>query len=527
MNMSESANLLPPHFSRKSCFSWLISFLCESFWLGPALVIASLTLAMPAAWATQPVQLEPGVHQLFLDDAMVAERSNVISTMHRARKFAGNPVLMPEPGVETHALLYGTVLYDDESDLFKAWYCAGREGTKMPWCQAYATSTDGIHWEKPDLDVVEGLRSPANVVMTHPVIENYGEPDGIIIDRRDPDPARRYKSVYRYLTPLPAMEALGTTTATSPDGIHWTPYGRAQMPKILDYGHFFYDQLKGKYAVYGRWWGERRKVQLSLSDDFQSWSEPVLVADRNEKDPPGAQVYSMAVHNDGGQYVGLVQLYMRGTTHLLEFELAASRDGLSWTRVHQGERFLPCGGPGEWDRFNNSISCNPVRVGDELWFYYSGRTYRHGGYSGKDWGTETEGSERARVGGRGRVRGQPDTPEFFQGMRGAIGLAKLRLDGYVSLDASYDGGSVTTVPVLPGGDSLHLNAAARWGDIVVEVLGPDGEPVAGGVSEPVSGNDTDLIVRWPDGQPNPLATGDPVQLRFKLRNARLYAYWVR
>jgi hypothetical protein len=32
---------------------------------------------------------------------------------------------------------------------------------------------------------------------------------------------------------------------------------------------------------------------------------------------------------------------------------------------------------------------------------------------------------------------------------------------------------------------------------------------------------------WPDGQPNPLATDDPVQLRFKLRNARLYAYWVR
>jgi len=213
---------------------------------------------------------------------------------------------------------------------------------------------------------------------------------------------------------------------------------------------------------------------------------------------------------------------MRGTTHLLEFELAASRDGLSWTRVHQGERFIPCGGPGEWDRFNNSISCNPVRVGDELWFYYSGRTFRHGGYSGKDWGTEDARTERARVGETGVAA---NTPGFFRGMRGAIGLAKLRLDGYVSLDASYDGGSVTTVPVLPGGDSLHLNAAARWGDIVVEVLGADGEPVA--ISEPVSGNDTDLIVRWPGGQPNPLATDDPVQLRFKLRNARLYAYWVR
>jgi hypothetical protein len=493
-----------------------------------ALVLHWMLLAVPCTGDdAQPVRLEPDVHQLFLDDALVAERSNIISTLHPPRKFDGNPVLMPEPGVENQALLYGTVLFDDESGLFKMWYFGGREATNMPWTMAYATSVDGIHWEKPDLDVIEGLASPANTVMAHPVIENYGEPFSVIIDRRDPDPARRYKAVYRYLTPLPAMKALGTTTAVSADGIHWTPAGQVQVPDILDVGHFFYDELKGKYTVYGRLWAERRKVQLSLSDDFESWSEPVLVADINAQDPPGAQIYSMAVHNDGGQYVGLTQLYMRGTTHLLEFELSASRDGLSWTRVHQGETFLPCGGHGEWDRFNNSISCNPVRVGDELWFYYSGRTFRHSGYGGPDRGTEDATSVRARV-GRTAVAGQAnDDPPPFVGMRGAIGLAKLRLDGYVSVGASYDGGSVTTVSVLPGGESLHLNAACRWGEIVVEVLDPDGQPVPGGVSLPVSGDGVDLEVRWPEGKPNPLTSGDPVQLRFKIRNARLYAYWVQ
>jgi hypothetical protein len=296
------------------------------------------------------------------------------------------------------------------------------------------------------------------------------------------------------------------------------------MPKIIDIGHFFYDELKAKYAVYGRLWAERRKVQLSLSDDFDSWSEPVMVADINEKDPPGTEIYTMAVHIDGGQYVGLGQLYGIGTTHLLEFELLASRDGLSWARVHQGEKFLPCGGPGEWDRFNNSISCDPVRVGDELWFYYSGRTNRHAGYSGDDWGTEDDLTVRARLGSTvdGPLRGLP----AFPGMRGAIGLAKLRLDGYVSLGASYDGGSVTTMPVLPSGSNLHVNAACRWGEILVEVLGPDGKPVHGGISRPVRGDSTDLAVRWPDDGPNPLTAGEPVQLRFKVRNAKLYAYWV-
>ena len=92
----------------------------------------------------EPVKLEPGTHQLFLDDAMILERSNVISSFHAPRKFDGNPVLMPELGVETNALLYGTVLHDEEAGLFKMWYSTGRVGTKTPWALAYATSKDGV-----------------------------------------------------------------------------------------------------------------------------------------------------------------------------------------------------------------------------------------------------------------------------------------------------------------------------------------------------------------------------------------------
>ncbi len=80
-----------------------------SLWPTRAFIIAALMSAVPA-WAAEPVRLEPGVHQLFLDDATVAERSNVTSTLHAPRKFAGNPVLMPDLSVATQALLYGTVL---------------------------------------------------------------------------------------------------------------------------------------------------------------------------------------------------------------------------------------------------------------------------------------------------------------------------------------------------------------------------------------------------------------------------------
>jgi len=307
----------------------------STFVIGSLLILANASAAAENSSA-KAIELKRGVHQLFLDDVMVAKRTNVTSKMHAPRKFAGNPVLLPEPNVETGALLYGTVLYDVKSRLFKMWYFTGREGTKIAWALAYATSQDGIRWKKPRLHVIKGIAKPANIVMTHPLTPNFGEPFSVIIDRRDPDPARRYKLVYRYLTPLPGMKALGTSTAVSGDGIHWKPFGRVQIPKILDIGHFFYDELKGKYAVYGRLWTERRKVQLSLSGDFKSWSQPVLVADINKKDPPGTQLYSMAVHNDGGQYVGLGQLYMRA--HTTEVQTAQCQ-----TLLVLGSLVLECG----------------------------------------------------------------------------------------------------------------------------------------------------------------------------------------
>ena len=66
---------------------------------------------------------------------------------------------------------------------------------------------------------------------------------------------------------------------------------------------------------------------------------------------------------------------------------------------------------------------------------------------------------------------------------------------------------------------------ARFGEIVVEILGPNGKPVAGGVSEPVKADGVDLEVRWSDELPTAFSGREPVQLRFTLRNARLYSYW--
>ena len=86
--------------------------------------------------------------QLFLDEDRILEKQdNITGRIHQAHKYV-TPVLRPDkPWEEGTALLFGSAIYDEEEQIFKMWYYAGRAGV------AYATSTDGINWDKPELDV--------------------------------------------------------------------------------------------------------------------------------------------------------------------------------------------------------------------------------------------------------------------------------------------------------------------------------------------------------------------------------------
>ena len=189
----------------------------------------------------------------------------------------------------------------------------------------------------------------------------------------------------------------------------------------------------------------------------------------------------------------------------IDMAIAHSRDGVRWTR--EDHLVLPGGDVGDWDRFNQCTATAPLRVGDELWVYYCGRSFRHREYFGcPEW--------------------KPEIPRGDSGPKYArIGLAKIRLDGWCSLAAGYDGGTVVTGPVvLPAGE-LRVNARSPWGAVTVELLDEGGNPVPGGRSAPLSADGVDLRVEWPGGVPAGLH-GRPARLRFTLENAHLYSWRV-
>lgn len=194
-------------------------------------------------------------------------------------------------------------------------------------------------------------------------------------------------------------------------------------------------------------------------------------------------------------HIGLVQVFhARPETCHLDVQLAVSHDSLNFTRVGDRTPFIDAGTIGSWDRFNHSLANNsPIPVGDELRFYYGGRTYRHTPYKGKDTGPKN----------------------------GGIGFATIKKDRFVSLQASFDSGEIITKPLRIAGSDLHVNAKSDFGEIAVEVFDLAGNSIA--KSKTIRSDNLDIVLDWRRGSLK--RVNAPVVLRFTVKNACLFAIW--
>ena len=109
------------------------------------------------------------------------------------------------------------VWYDPQDQLFKLWYMPG-------WFHstALATSRDGIHWERPNLDIVPGT----NLVWPN---RDGSDRDGCLVwlDHATSDPMQRFKMFQYYRHYSEGVQHPQDTVQegwlqVSPDGIHWS-----------------------------------------------------------------------------------------------------------------------------------------------------------------------------------------------------------------------------------------------------------------------------------------------------------------
>ena len=199
--------------------------------------------------------------QLFLDDYLIASSTNIVRTIHPAEKSKSNPVIRStEPWEEQLNVIYGSVIRDGQQ--YRMWYKNGL-GVSV------ASSDDGVHWVKPQLDFVKVNGAKTNILFrrsdeTHGSenLPYYQELFGVFKDDRESDPARRYKMGFLsidwyYKGPQEGRhrkgQKRGLGIATSPDGMNWKLVESFASEGIVDGAtHWMHDPVLNKFILYGR-----------------------------------------------------------------------------------------------------------------------------------------------------------------------------------------------------------------------------------------------------------------------------------
>jgi len=187
-------------------------------------------------------------------------------------------------------------------------------------------------------------------------------------------------------------------------------------------------------------------------------------------------------------------------------ELTSSRDLRHWNRVANRTPFMelsPVGDGSAYDTGQLEPANRPVVRNNELWFYYTG--LRNRGMTIADY----------------LARKHLDS--------GAICLAKLRLDGFVSLKGGTEWGRLLTKPLLVEGPQLRVNVDSWRGQVRAEIVdAADGHPIPGFTTDesvPVVSDNIDVLMRWKDKPDLSELLGRTVRIRFSLFQAELYAFW--
>lgn len=485
---------------------------------------------------------------LFFDDSHVAELKHLTRTMHQPQKRGA--VLKPERGLREKWLqIRSAPMWIEAEGLYRMAFLSlsGSQADTL-----WATSRDGLKWQRPIKDE-PGAASTNKVVVRDP-LPKFAEPSNIVFDPDDKDPTRGYKALVGAEGRLPAVSEDGSSFRLISD----------RVINSSDESQLLYDRQRRRFVATLKHFNPfGRAVGLSTSEDFATWTTPRLIFGADEEDqlrahdvinarikdpayapvlmdpePPvsksprtalatwSADVYNMAVFPYEDLWIGLPAIFYRtgldanktNTDGFHEIQLAYSHDLANWKRAGDRRPFIGPSptAPGVFDRTQLLPTSQPISRGDELWFYYTGMKWRDSQYE-----LNRDRSPRPRSEWR------PEEIADFDEGSGAVCLAVLRRDGFVSLDAGKTEGYLLTKPIKIEANTLYLNAAAADGLCAVAVL-ENGEPVAGfGVNDclPIKTDAVQAAIGWRAAELRQLH-GKTVQFKITLRSASLYAFWI-
>ena len=485
---------------------------------------------MPVPYLQQKPEVIPvnTGRQLFVDSFLI-EETTLVPVYHKPNFYAGNPVLEPTEKWEetTEGAPYASpfsdgIWYDDQTGKFRMWYLAGagtiHKQSNQTFYTCYAESEDGKHWTKPTLDLVPGT----NIVDTC-----NRDAATVWLDRMEKDPAKRWKFFNVERRPLDSRWSC--ILKYSADGIHWSE-GVAQSGDLYDRTSAFYNPFTGKWALSMRYStpvSYRSRAYLEHSDPEML----VSLAHRMRRDVPDKFVHFWFTPDDKelrhpkypevepGIYnfdaiayesimLGLYSAWCGPENDICKRDgiqkrnvvsLGYSRDGFHFSRPTH-EAFMDVNETeGAWNWGNmQSINGVPLIVGDSLYFYSSGRRLNK-----IMWDSYT-----------------------------STGLATLRRDGFVSMRAGREEGTLTTEKLSFDGKYFFVNVdvKAKKAQLAVELLDEQGTPIPGFTKKDCvvmkKADSTKQLVTWKNNADLSSLKGKVIRAKFYLTNGDLYAFWI-
>lgn len=462
--------------------------------------------------ATQPVTIGSQL-ELFVDAALIAHTQGAALRLHSpVRQETVFTFDAPWEGPESG---YVAILHDGTR--WRMYYRGGGEQTREHACLAF--SEDGRQWTRPTLGLFESNGSKDNNIIWTGPNPAYCQAHNFtpFLDANPAAPPdQRWKAVTLDVAQLPGESDRRPVLAAyvSSDGIHWR---RLQDAPILTVGSFdsqnvaFWDAARATYVCYARIGRDgKRNINRATSTDFVHWTPPVLL---DYGDAPIEHFYTNAItpyprapHLLLGFPMRFVPPAQRATVGypprktdgLSDAVFMSSRDGVHWQRPLLEAFLRPGLDPGRWGgaHGNNTPAWGLVQTGPtELSVYWA-----------ENYGTDNEG--RARI------------PRLARGT--------VRLDGFASMHAGYAGGEFITHPLVFAGCRLRVNfSTSAVGSVRVELQDAAGTPLPGYAladAEEIWGDELERVVTWKGGENVAALAGQPVRLRFVLKDADVFAF---
>lgn len=455
----------------------------EELWLYFFFLFFTLAISASSCWGVYQAPAESTSQEsiglgtrreLFVDKYLIENLEGVTLKLHEPRPTEA----MEQPANDME---YGTIIQDDT--LFRMYSREGR-GAKFDGddkeVTRYCESTDGIHWTKPNLGLVELEGSKENNVILKeaPFCHNFAP-------FLDENPSIEKKSRFKALA---GTVKSGLVAFESADGIHWS---KIQSEPVIQYTKeyafdsqnvAFWSAYEGMYVCYFRHFldGKLRSICRTTSKDFIHWTEPVAM----KPNLPDEHLYTSLTH----PYFRAPHIYIATPTRF--FPNANNRTDIL---------FMTARGDRPFDRTFRQAWIRP-------------------GLDSQRW------ENRANYAAWHIVQTGPTEMSLYTT---PFRRFTLRLDGFASVHADDQTGWMTTKIFTMSGDRLVINAStSAAGCLRLEFTDPNGIPLDGFRFEDCEafvGDAIETEVVWKSKADLRKLKGLPIRARFELTDADLYA----